>query len=277
MTEWIVREGLLQSPFVLFDIGCQGGVQQRWRALGDCLSFVGFDALEEAVEELRRASDGPRRARYFGFALGNEESERDFFVQQNRCTSSMYRQDTVRREVVDPAVHTLGEQRRVRVRRLDALFAEGAIPRPDFIKLDVEGFEPEVLKGAQALLAASLPLGAEAETSRGGGPVGAGRGGAARGGTGPRAAGAGRGAAHDRGAGELDLQAPYRAGPRRAADGVAFRARSLEGPRARRARGGECRLAPQSRTNAAAAMARPTRATMKDGGSTSSRRRMNEA
>ena len=33
------------------------------------------------------------------------------------------------------------------------------------IKVDVEGFEPEVLKGAQAFLRAARPLGVETETS----------------------------------------------------------------------------------------------------------------
>lgn len=45
----------------------------------------------------------------------------------------------------------------VRARRLSDMFAEGLFPRPDFIKIDVEGFEMEVLLGARTLLAEHKP------------------------------------------------------------------------------------------------------------------------
>jgi hypothetical protein len=66
---------------------------------------------------------------------------------------------------VDPATYTNRERRIVPIRRLDTLFAEGLVPRADFVKIDCEGFEPEVLKGAEQYLAASAPVAVEAETS----------------------------------------------------------------------------------------------------------------
>ena len=44
-----------------------------------------------------------------------------------------------------------GEQRPVRLRRLDDLLAERSFPTPDFVKLDVQGFELEVLDGCPSL------------------------------------------------------------------------------------------------------------------------------
>ena len=56
------------------------------------------------------------------------------------------------------------EARTVPVRKLDTLLREGVIPRADFLKVDVEGFEKDVFRGASDLLAAGV-LGIECETN----------------------------------------------------------------------------------------------------------------
>ena len=50
------------------------------------------------------------------------------------------------------------------MRRLDTLLGQGVIPKADFIKVDVEGFEKDVFEGAAELLAAGF-LGVESETN----------------------------------------------------------------------------------------------------------------
>jgi FkbM family methyltransferase len=46
----------------------------------------------------------------------------------------------------------------VNVRTLDSIFAAGNLPRPDVIKMDIEGAEAEALTGAMKLLQTSRPL-----------------------------------------------------------------------------------------------------------------------
>jgi hypothetical protein len=52
----------------------------------------------------------------------------------------------------------------VEIRKLDTLFAAGEIPLADYIKIDTEGFEQEVLRGARTYLARSNILCITAET-----------------------------------------------------------------------------------------------------------------
>ena len=155
-TKWVVSAGLLAEPFVLIDIGVQGGDNVRWRALGDHLVVHGFDPIEEVVQKLIKESCGRSNRHYHCMAVGNADGEQAFYFNLgNPFESSMYRKPTDR-----------GEERMMPIRRLDSLLAEGVIPTADFVKVDVEGFEKDVLLGARELLRAGV-LGLEIETNFG--------------------------------------------------------------------------------------------------------------
>lgn len=152
-TQAVVRENLLSSPFVLVDVGVNGGIAPRWRHLGPCLQVHGFDPLEEVIAPLR--GDGHT---YYAMALGNEEGQREIFVSADTYSSSLYSQGTT--PYISRAAACVGS-RFVPIRRLDSLMAEGKILRADCLKVDTEGFEPEVFKGAGRLLETALAVDVE--------------------------------------------------------------------------------------------------------------------
>jgi FkbM family methyltransferase len=161
-TKWVVTAGLLREPFVLVDVGVQDGENLRWHLLGDHLVVHGFDPVDEAIDRLIVENAQKPNRHYHRLALGSCEEERVFYFNAaNPTASSMYSQGVSRFEV-----ETTEQPRKVRVRRLDTLLAEGVIPRADFLKVDVEGFEIDVFQGAQELLAAGV-LGVEAESNFG--------------------------------------------------------------------------------------------------------------
>jgi FkbM family methyltransferase len=167
-TKWVVAERLLHEPFVVIDVGCQGGEHPRWKHLGDLVDFYGFDAISEVVEGLKRENAGRKNRSYFNIGLGNEDGRRRFFVHADAFSSSFY-------GAGDGAEgNTSGitrGSREVDIRKLDTLFAEKRIPAADYIKLDCEGFEPEILTGARSYLAKSGILCVTAETNFGTSPV----------------------------------------------------------------------------------------------------------
>lgn len=167
LTEWLVKNHTLSTPFVIIDVGVQGGIGPRWEHFNDYLEVHGFDAREEAITPLNSLSR--RNHHYYAIALGDEDGERELFVAPEPTATSFYRHAASRYDVDERVTHSAGT-RRVPIRRLDTLNAEGAFKQADFIKIDCEGFEPEILKGAQALLRSGV-LAMEIETNFNTSPV----------------------------------------------------------------------------------------------------------
>jgi FkbM family methyltransferase len=138
---FIAKSGALDSGFVLVDVGVRGGIHPRWRALEPVLHVYGFDALAEV-------SAPNQRHHYFKLALGDYDGECTLHVPDNPYES----------RVSDDGAH------RVAIARLDTLWAKGVLPPADFIKLDCENYEPQILAGGAAYLKAGDLLGADIET-----------------------------------------------------------------------------------------------------------------
>ncbi len=138
---FIVESGALDRPFVLLDIGVRGGVHPRWLALEPALEVYGFDA----IAEVPTPND---RHHYFKLALGERDGECTFYVPEN---------------LYEARVSAEGRCK-VPIAKLDTLWARGVVPPADFIKIDCEGYEPEILAGASEYLRASSLSGADIES-----------------------------------------------------------------------------------------------------------------
>jgi len=166
LTDWIVANELLNSPFVLIDVGVRGGVHSRWWHLGDQLEIHGIDAAEEAIAPLAAAARPGER--YYITALGDREGEVDLFVPKIAAAASLHPREFLpdqARMAIDPANMADAHARVVPITRLDTLMASQGVEKADFLKLDCEGAEPEILAGARGLLATAGLLGIESETS----------------------------------------------------------------------------------------------------------------
>jgi FkbM family methyltransferase len=160
-----VDEEILAEKFTVIDVGCQGGPHPRWKALGDFVDFHGFDPIEEVVDRLAAAHRHLPNYRFYPVALGNEDGRRDFYVRSDSFSSSFYApgEPALLDEVEGSGIRR--GARTVEIRKLDTLSAEARVPHADYIKMDCEGFEDEVLLGAGGYLAASAPLCVVTETN----------------------------------------------------------------------------------------------------------------
>ena len=161
-TRWVIENGLLHEPFVVIDVGVQAGEHPRWDLLGEQVRVYGFDAIHEAVDRLIEKGPPPHRV-YRPLALGNEDGERTFYVAANTFASSFLEYPNM--EAGARSGEGQPGPRTVEIRKLDTLFAAGEIPLADYIKINTEGFEREVLRGGRTYLARSNILCVSAKTS----------------------------------------------------------------------------------------------------------------
>ncbi len=159
-TQWVTINDYLREPFVVIDVGVQGGEHVRWRHLGDMVHVYGFDAITEVINQLKASKPLPNRT-YRALALGNEDGDREFYIPANTFSASFYSSGAESRENVGGIQ---AGTRTIPIRRLDTLMANGELPPADYIKIDSEGFEPEILRGAREYLARSAPVCVTVET-----------------------------------------------------------------------------------------------------------------
>lgn len=165
-TDWIVKSGLLREPLHLIDIGVFGGLHSRWKWLGDCLEAWAFDPLPDVIEQLKAANPAPDRIHYHCVGLGNEDGERLFSRADNPYASS-FLPSAVRETQLgrDAAGNLPSNWSRTAIRKLDSLMGDGLFASVDHIKMDCEGFEIEILDGAQRFLDHSGVFAIESESS----------------------------------------------------------------------------------------------------------------
>jgi FkbM family methyltransferase len=138
---------------LVFDVGANAGqFGRRLRESGYRGRIVSFEPLSAAWNELTMAcrADPLWDAAPRG-AIGSEDGEIDIHVAGNsRSSSALNMLDTLKQ--IAPETAYTGTER-VPLRRLDSIAKDYVAPDSvPFIKMDTQGFESEVLKGAPELL-----------------------------------------------------------------------------------------------------------------------------
>jgi FkbM family methyltransferase len=142
-------------PLTVIDVGARGGLHRRW---GSCVAPVlgiGFEA--DAAECDRLNSVATASIRYLPYALGSCDGEMaTLHVTRSLGSSSLLRPNyAFIRNFPYGAGMTVEETRPVSVTTLDRVCADEGL-RPDVLKIDVQGAELSVLRGAQKTLTSVL-------------------------------------------------------------------------------------------------------------------------
>lgn len=163
VTRRLIADGCFKRPIYLIDIGARRGLDSRWSAFGTLVQAVGFEPDADECSRLNALGDS--RIRYIPTALGDARRRTVFYNRQNPDASGYvpFPVPFYQRFVGGEGVATRRETH-IELDSLDGLWPLPGAPMIDFIKIDAEGAEVDILKGAVSLLSNNRLLGAEIET-----------------------------------------------------------------------------------------------------------------
>lgn len=137
-----------QEFSTVFDVGANKGqfamfARHRWPEA----RLVCFEPLPEPLRRLSKLVG--RDAEIHPIALGDYEGEAEMHLASREDSSSLLALGDAQKRLFSMHESRLAP---VPVRRLDAMFKAKDLSRPTLLKIDVQGFEFEVLRGASAVL-----------------------------------------------------------------------------------------------------------------------------
>lgn len=170
MTKLVTKlvSGLTGSLIVTaLDIGARGGVKSDLALIAPVVDYYLFEPDEEEAGALRGKFDQENwhSVTVIVEALGARDEHIILNLYRQRgCSSKFVADRELAKLYLRDDYYFLDGTIDVPVRPLDALVAEGALPPPDFMKIDVQGMEGEVFDGAACALAETL-VGVRTEVS----------------------------------------------------------------------------------------------------------------
>ncbi len=110
---------------------------------------IKIHSFEPQIEELniQKKNLGSNNINYYNFALGSEEKISNLYITERKDSSSLLKPIET-----NSKKYLAKEIRKISVKILDKLPGLNNIERPSILKLDVQGFELEVLKGSNEML-----------------------------------------------------------------------------------------------------------------------------
>jgi hypothetical protein len=170
MTDLLRDRGVFdRHPFVLIDVGCAGGIAEPWRAFGRSLVAHGYDPDIGACEEAQAREPFPH-VRYHARAVGLPESHP--FVERRRADAAHWPDTNIWGRVTAGHLAPRGgaggatqSADRAAPLGVDEIVRGEQLPTVDFLKVDVDGPDIDVLESARDVLADSQVLGVAVEVN----------------------------------------------------------------------------------------------------------------
>tara|TARA_A100001011_G_scaffold331900_1_gene358632 strand:+ start:140 stop:1111 length:972 start_codon:yes stop_codon:yes gene_type:complete len=156
----ILRLLLQDQLLTLVDIGAADVIQPRWLNICGLINYIGFEPDKRSYDELLNTKNACHSYKIFNYALWSESTDLKINLLKKPLVSSHFEPNT-------KIIENFPNKERfdlVSVKRFSAVKLDDLkIENPDFIKIDVQGGELEIIKGANYSLNNCIGLEVEVE------------------------------------------------------------------------------------------------------------------
>lgn len=145
--KWISKYGIR----TIIDVGANVGQFINWSLVTfNNPRIYAFEPIQSVFNELKLNLGENDNIELFNFGIGNVTEELCINVNENTPSSSILELDTKHIENFDFAINTKKEV--VNIRKLDSFYESFNLERNLLVKIDVQGFEHNVILGASKTL-----------------------------------------------------------------------------------------------------------------------------
>lgn len=148
-TKYLVKNEILKdNPLVVVDVGARGGLEYHWTNYGNVARFIGFEPDSQECKMLNDSLSPESNSHFYPVALYKDKGSYTFY-HQAPAASGLYPADP-------KLVSRFPDEVSLKTRKtsiintvdFDSFVKDYKIPDVDFIKLDAEGAELDILRGA---------------------------------------------------------------------------------------------------------------------------------
>jgi FkbM family methyltransferase len=144
-----LSQAMRNHPCTAIDVGSAGGIIADLNPIAFAVDAIGFEPNPDHFADLSAADSHWRSLRYLPHAIGGQSGTRTLYRPRFGNSSTMLPPNTAIGDAFDKLqFFDVEETTQVDVIRLDDALDQFDIRNPDYLKLDVEGAEFEILEGA---------------------------------------------------------------------------------------------------------------------------------
>ncbi|MBM2714230.1 FkbM family methyltransferase [Mesorhizobium caraganae] len=148
-----------EERITIVDVGGQGGLQIQWMLRADRITPMVFEPIPSEAAAIRETLGRIPGAQVIEKALAHATGTQKLHIAASSDCSSLRAPniEVLQRYSIGRLFTTIGTQE-VECVRFDEFFRTQSAPSPDMVKIDVQGFEYEVLIGFGRLLESCLAI-----------------------------------------------------------------------------------------------------------------------
>ena len=111
--------------------------------------FYSFEPIREILEKQKNFFKNKENFFFYNLGIGEKSEKKKFYITNRRDSSSFLK---VEHRIKGNKDYQIEEEREINIKSLDEIFNQKILLEPILMKIDVQGFELEVLKGSSNIL-----------------------------------------------------------------------------------------------------------------------------